>query len=91
MSVNNNINVSLQNRNEVTQIYNLPEKNQQFFIQFNQLITYHNFSRKLKQALTTGVFLDKERKIENKGDYIQNTFYLIDRKWLEQWKKTCWI
>ena len=93
MSANNNNNNISFNLNEATQIYNLPEKNQHFLLQVKQLITYFNFRRKLEYSLKTGFYLDERissnniGKLGNNEGYIQNNFYLIDKNWLEQWKK----
>ena len=79
------------NKKEDTQIYNMHEnENNLFRIQFKQLIIYFNFRRKFKQALNTGTCIVKDPisgKERNNEGYIQNLFYLIDKKWLEQWRK----
>ena len=81
-------------KKESKQINNIPENNfNQFFLEFMQLIAYYNCIRKIKEALTKGVFIDEEYFSNNKGrerineGFIQNKFYLIDKNWLEQWKK----
>ena len=81
------------NKKEDTQIYNMHEnENNLFRIQFKQLIAFFNFRRKFKEALNTGTFIVKDPydisgKERNNEGYIQNLFYLIDKKWLEQWRK----
>ena len=49
-----------------------------FFLEFKQLKEYYNFRRKF----------DKDKSDENKFDKpVQNEYYLIDRNWLNKWKK----
>ena len=68
------------NKNEATQLYNMPEnENNKFLIQFKQLITYFNFRRKIKEALKAGIYVDNDHsnisvKERNNEGYIQNHF-----------------
>ena len=49
-------------------------------ILFQQLKEYYNFRNQFVQALQNGSFY-------NNNNYIENEFYLIDRKWIQKWKK----
>ena len=61
------------NNNQVTPI-NLNN----FQKEFELLKVYYNFRNKFKNLLNRGQIND---------NYIQNTFYLIDKKWLKNWEK----
>ena len=64
--------------------YVKPRNNQNFIpnnrdsILFQQLKEYYNFRNQFLQMLENGPFYN---------NYIQNEFYLIDRKWIKKWKK----
>ena len=77
------------NSNEMTQIYNLQyeKKEGQFYIQFKQLIAYYNYRRKFKEALKNGYYTLKQYSKEKESIYVQNEFCLIDREWIEQWRR----
>ena len=63
-------------------------------ILFNQVMTYFNFRRKIDKLLESGSFkkdkkLDdsKPQKKENEIKIYQNEFCLIDKIWINKWKK----
>ena len=80
----------MKNPNETNQIYNmeLDKKEYKFYLQYKQLIVYYNFRKRFKEAMKQGYYnFEKSSYNEEKGKYIQNYFCLIDREWLENWKK----
>ena len=64
--------------NEVNQIYNMktPKDIKPYIMQFKQLLSYFNYSRKLEKAL-----LLEGIKMEN-----YYSCYLIDKNWFQRWK-----
>ena len=82
------------------QIYNEVNKDEKypFFLQFIQLKEYYNFKKDFIDNLNSGNLPKKKEKEENQvneikiGDkenqcIIQNEYCLIDKKWIENWKK----
>ena len=69
--------------NEVNQLYNLQNKNdiKPHLIQFNQLITYFNFRKKLEEQL------NKENNYDIDDNSNRIKCYLIDKNWFEKWKR----
>ena len=68
------------NLKNLIQIDNMKQENQYSF-QFKQLIAYFNFRRKVHQ------YLSNERLTFKTNIYDQKNFCLIDKNWLEKWKK----
>ena len=82
------------------QIYNEVNKDEKypFFLQFIQLKEYHNFKKDFIDNLNSGNLPNKKEKEGNQdneikiGDkenkcIIQNEYCLIDKNWIENWKK----
>ena len=69
------------NIKNLAQIYNMKLKDNQYSIQFKQLIAYFNFRRKVNQYLLNEITNIKTNV------YDQNNYCLIDKNWLEKWKK----
>ena len=64
--------------NQIKQLYNINHEGlKPHIIQFKQLIEYFNFKTKIKSLLSNP---------NNKGEFM-NEIYLIDKKWLKNWKK----
>ena len=83
-SVNNEIN---------NNIYNEKFQKKPFILQYKQLISYFNFKKKLEKKLSVKQFpkeIKNQNEIKNKlspNKTIINKYYLIDKKWIEKWKK----
>ena len=77
---NKNMNQSqaIANNKNLYQIYNMKLEVNQFSFKFKQLIAYSNFRLKIKSLLSQNI---------NKNLYSQNNYCLIDKNWLEKWKK----
>ena len=80
--INNNNNKLKNNFNEV-KLQNLYSLNDNIYfnnalIVFNLLKTYYNYRRKFEIMLYKG---------QNGDSFIQNIFYVIDKKWLKNWEK----
>ena len=66
-----------------------------FILQFIQLIKYYNYIKQFEKILLTGEIPDEIEKggtsINNKNgqkkNTIQNSYCLIDKNWIEKWKK----
>ena len=82
------------------QIYNEVNKDEKypFLLQFIQLKEYYNFKKDFIDNLNSGNFPNKKEKEGNQdneikiGDkenkcIIQNEYCLIDKNWIENWKK----
>ena len=76
-------------------IYNMKYSKLPFILQFIQLINYYNYSKQFEKILLTGEIPDEIEKggtcINNKNgqkkNTIQNSYCLIDKNWIEKWKK----
>ena len=84
-SVNNEIN---------NNIYNEKSQKKPFILQYKQLISYFNFKKKLEKKLRVKQFpkeIKNQNEIKNKlspnKTIIQKNYCLIDKKWIEKWKK----
>ena len=70
-------------------IYNKKEGKHPFLLQFKQLKYYYNLRKQFKNNISLGYFPQEDEKNEFNPSRIvsQNLYGLIDRKWLEKWKK----
>ena len=88
------------NSYNLNQIYNEVKKDEKypFFLQFIQLKEYYNFRKEFIDNLNSGNLPKKKEKEENKDNgikfedkdsqfIIQNEYCLIDKNWIENWKK----
>ena len=76
----NNVNNTLNqfNPNDSSQILlNNTHNYNNFINEFNLLKTYYNYRIKFEKMLEKG---------QNGDSFIQNTFYVIDKKWLKNWE-----
>lgn len=62
------------------ELYLINYEEKPFILQFMQLINYFNFKKDLDKILS-------EDKSEKNSNFIQNQYYLIDKEWIEKWKK----
>lgn len=65
------------------------EKNEtQLILLFKQLTTFFNYRRKYRESLEKGYYISKYMNDKEQYDhFIQNEFCLIEREWIERWKK----
>ena len=76
-------------------IYNIKYSKKPFILQFEQLINYYNFKKQFEKILITGEISNDFEKTENniksqivqKKIITQNNYCLIDKNWIEKWKK----
>ena len=70
-------------------IYNKKGGKNPFLLQFKQLKYYYNLGKKLKNNISLGYIPQENEKNElnSSRNTVQNTYCLIDRKWLKKWKK----
>ena len=85
-----NENDSKKNSGKITNINAITsEKNEtQLMLLFKQLTTFFNYRRKYKESLEKGFYISKYMNDKEQCDhFIQNEFCLIEREWIERWKK----
>ena len=70
-------------------IYNKKEVKHPFLLQFKQLKFYYNLGKKFKNYISLGYIPQEDEKndFNPSRKTMQNTYCLIDRKWLKKWKK----
>ena len=82
----------LEGRNELNQIYNIKDENTPFILQYLQLIEYLKFRTELNNYILKWDIQNQNCtqinfNFENQFKPIEDKFCLIDKNWINKWRK----